>query len=163
MLHARRGDNPAAMSDAPAPRYARPFVAVFLVAIVACALATIEAWPLTAWELFSHLRTQDQTRWEATAVDADGVEHPYPLGSLPQGYRGFAFLMNGFATDSASRQAELCETWRTGAAELLGFEARAVRIYQLSSDLSDRDGERGTPPDRTLTFICRPGGVDAVA
>lgn len=151
------------MSDISAPRFARPFVAAFLLAFVVCALATIEAWPLTAWRLFSHLRTQDQTRWEATAVDRDGVEHDYPLGALPQGYRGFGFLMSEFVTDSPARQAELCETWRLGTAELLGFEARAVRIYQLRSDLSERDGDRGVASVRTLMYTCRPGGAHGVA
>jgi hypothetical protein len=151
------------MSDVPAPRYARPFVTVFMLAFVVCALATIEALPLTAWELFSHVRTQDQVRWEATAVDAEGVEHPYPLGSLPRGYRGFGFLMNGFAADSPARQAELCETWRSGADGLIGVEAKQVRVYQLRADLSEREGDRGAPPDRVLMFTCRPGGVDAAA
>jgi hypothetical protein len=151
------------MSDVAAPRFARPFVAAFLAAFVICALATIEAWPLTGWRLFSHLRTEQQVRWAATAVDREGREHPYPLGALPDGFRGFAFLMNGFASDSAARRAELCETWRLGAAELIGFEARAVRIYQLRSDLSQREGDEGAAPQRTLTYVCRPGGVDAVA
>ena len=151
------------MSDVSAPRFARPFVAVFLIAFVVCALATIEAWPLTAWRLFSHLRTQDQATWKATVVDRDGVEHDYPLGALPQGYRGFGFLMNEFVSDSPARQAELCDTWRSGADELLGFEARSVRIYQLRSDLSERDGDRAVAPLRTLMYTCRPGGVDAAA
>jgi hypothetical protein len=151
------------MSAVAAPRFARPFVAVFLLAFVICALATIEAWPLTAWRLFSHLRTAEQVTWSATAVDRQGRERPYPLGGLPQGYRGFGFLMNDFASQSPARQRELCDTWRLGIGDLLGFEARAVRIYQLRSSLSERDGERGEPPKRTLMYTCRPGGVHAAA
>jgi hypothetical protein len=70
--------------------------------------------------------------------------------------------MNGFASDSGSRRAELCETWRLGAAELIGVEARAVRIYQLRSDLSQRAGEEAAAPERTLMYVCRPGAVDAI-
>jgi hypothetical protein len=149
--------------SAGAPRFARPFVTVFLIASVVCALATIEAWPLTAWRLFSHLRTDQQLSWSATAVDRHGREHAYPLGALPQGYRGFSFLMNGFVSDSAARRQELCDTWRLGTTELLGFEARAVRIYELRSSLSERAGDRGGPAQRTLMYTCRPGGVDAAA
>jgi hypothetical protein len=156
-------DNPAAMSADAAPRLARPFVAAFILAFVICALATIEAWPLTAWRLFSHLRTDQQVTWSATAVDRQGREHSYPLGNLPRGYRGFAFLMNDFASQSPARQLELCDTWRLGTGDLLGFEARAVRIYQLRSSLAERDGDRGEPPNRTLMYTCRPGGVDAAA
>jgi len=151
------------MSAVAAPRLARPFVAAFLLAIVICALATVEAWPLTAWRLFSHLRTDQQVTWSATAVDRNGREHPYPLGAMPQGYRGFGFLMNDFASQSAARRQELCDTWRLGTGDLLGVEARAVRIYQLRSSLSERNGDRGEPPDRTLMYTCRPGGVDAAA
>lgn len=151
------------MSDAGAPRFARPFVAVFLAAVVVCALATIEAWPLTGWRLFSHLRVDEQTTWAATAVDRHGDEHEYPLGASPRGYRGFVFLMPEFVAGSPARRAELCETWRGGVSELLGFDAREVRIYELDWQLSDRVGERAVPPDRRLRYTCRPGGLDAAA
>ena len=42
------------------PRDARPFVAVFLCAILGCGLASVEAWPFTAWRLFSTVRTDEQ-------------------------------------------------------------------------------------------------------
>ena len=146
-----------------APRFARPFVAAFLAAFVICAVATIEAWPLTGWRLFSHVRTDRQLSWSAAAVDSEGREHAYPLGALPGGYRGFVFLMRGFAARPAGERAELCQAWREGAVELLGFEARAVRIYELRWRLSAREGERARPPDRTLRYTCRPGGVHAEA
>ncbi|HYU60284.1 MAG TPA: hypothetical protein VEK39_05970 [Solirubrobacterales bacterium] len=149
------------MSDVGAPRFARPFVAVYLVAFVICALTTIEAWPLTAWRLFSHLRTENQLSWSATAIDRQGGEHPYPLGALPQGYRGFGFLMSEFTTGSPERQRELCDTWREGTGELLGFESRAVRIYELRTNLAQRDGDRAEPAERELRYTCRAGGVDA--
>jgi hypothetical protein len=158
-----RRDNPTGMSDVGAPRFARPFVAVFLVAFVVCALATIEAWPLTGWRLFSHLRTDEQMTWAATAVDADGAAHQYPLGAMPRGYRGFGFLMREFVAGSESEKRRLCDAWREGTSELLGFEARAVRIYELRWRLSERSGDRAQPPVRTLRYVCRPGGVDAVA
>jgi hypothetical protein len=150
------------MSDnARAPRFARPFVAAFLAAIVICAIATIEAWPLTGWRLFSHLRIDRQVSWSAAAVDSAGREHPYPLGALPQGYRGFVFLMRGFAARPPAEQAELCEAWREGTVEQLGFEVRAVRIYELRWRLSDREGDRARRADRALRYTCRPGGVYA--
>lgn len=151
------------MLSAMAPRFARPFVAAFLAAFVICAVATIEAWPLTGWQLFSHLRTGHQLSWSATAVDANGREHPYPLGRMPHGYRGFSFLMRDFPSSPPADQLELCEAWRRGAVELLGFEARAVRIYELRWRLSARDGDRAGPTHRTLRYTCRPGGVRAQA
>jgi hypothetical protein len=151
------------MSDARAPRFARPFVAGFLTVFVICALATIEAWPLTAWRLFSHERTDQQTAWSATAVDAQGREHEYPLGRSEMGFRGFIFLMGDFAERSPAERVELCDTWREGTAELLGFEAREVRIYQSAWRLSDREGDRAIRGEPDLRYTCRPGAVDAHA
>ena len=151
------------MSDAPAPRYARPFVAIFLAAFVICAVATIDAWPLTAWRLFSHLRTDQQAAWSATAVDSEGREHEYPLGRSGMGYRGFIFLMGEFEERSPADRLELCDTWREGTEELLGFEATEVRIYLSEWRLSERQGDRAPRGEPSLRYTCRPGGVDAHA
>jgi hypothetical protein len=151
------------MSDARAPRFARLFVAVFLAAFVICALATVEAWPLTGWRLFSHLRSDEQTAWSATAVDSRGHEHEYPLGASEMGYRGFIFLMGGFAERSPAEQLELCDTWREGSSELLGFEASEVRIYLSEWTLSERERDRAVRGEPELRYTCRPGAVDARA
>ena len=151
------------MSEAPAPRFARPFVAVFLAAIAACAFFTVEAWPLTGWQLFSHVRSDEQSAWSATAVGPGGREVEYPLGNSERGYRGFSFLMNGFADWSPAEQQELCDTWREGAEELLGFEAREVRIYLSQWRLSEREGDRAVRGEPQLRYVCREGAVDARA
>jgi hypothetical protein len=151
------------MSEAPAPRFARPFVAVFLVAVVVSAVATLEAWPLTGWRLFSHLRTDEQSAWSATAVDERGREVAYPLGRSEMGYRGFIFLMGGFAERSPAEQQELCDTWREGTEALLGFEAREVRIYLSEWRLSEREGDRAVRGEPHLRYVCREGAVDARA
>jgi hypothetical protein len=151
------------MSDGSAPPFARPFVAVYLVVFVVCAVATIEAWPLTAWRLFSHQRTDAQAAWSATAVDTQGEEHAYPLGRSEKGYRGFIFLMNGFEERSPAQQLELCDTWREGTGELLGFDAAEVRIYREEWTLSDREGDRAARGEPELRYTCRPGAVDESA
>src|SRR5206468_2883631 len=48
-----RGDVPDAV-----PRWAKWFVSLFLTAFVVCGVVGIEAWPLTGWRLFSHVRTE---------------------------------------------------------------------------------------------------------
>ncbi len=57
---------------AAAPRYARPFVAVFLAMLVVCALAPLNLWPFSNWELFSRLRPPVVNTWEAVAVERRG-------------------------------------------------------------------------------------------
>jgi hypothetical protein len=48
-----------------APRWARWFVTLFLVSFILCGAVEVEAWPLTVWRLFSHLRHEHQTQFQA--------------------------------------------------------------------------------------------------
>jgi hypothetical protein len=52
-----------------APRYARPFVAIFVGMVVVCALAPLNLWPFSNWELFSRLRGPVESYWEAVVED----------------------------------------------------------------------------------------------
>lgn len=152
-----------ASPEAPAPRYARPFVAVFLVTIALCPLLLIEAWPFNSFRLFSVLRHDAQASWQAVAVDARGVAHPYPVASLGEGYRGFGFLMREFPRAGPTRQAALCGAWLDGARRLDGVAARRVLLYRVRWKLSERVGERARPPTRTLAYTCDAGGAHAAA
>jgi hypothetical protein len=143
----------------PAPRLVRPFVAAFIATMLICAAFTVEAWPFTAFHLFSHVREDRQTGWAAVAVDGQGVPHPYPLNELSQGYRGFRFLLTGFDDRSAGEKDALCRTWVEGAPKLIGFDAKVVKLYALSWRLSDRRGDRAAPPHRTLRYVCTAGGL----
>ena len=144
---------------ARAPRLARPFVVVFLAMVIVCAAFTVEAWPFTAFHLFSHVREDRQTGWAAVAMDRRGGPHPYPLNELSQGYRGFRFLLVGFEDRSASEKDAICRTWVEGAPKLIGVDARTVRLYALSWRLSDRRGDRAAPPRRKLRYVCTAGGL----
>jgi hypothetical protein len=145
-------------SGFPAPRLARAFVVAFLATMVICATLTVEAWPFTAFHLFSHVREDHQTGWSAVAIDARGNPHPYPLNELSQGYRGFRFLLVGFDGRSAGEKDAICRTWVEGAPKLIGVDAKTVNLYALSWRLSDRRGDRAAPPQRTLRYVCTAGG-----
>lgn len=144
-----------------APRLARPFVALLLAAAIASAVFVLEPWPFTSFRLFSHLRTDQQFAWRASAVDARGIERDYPLGSLPHGFRGFSFVMAEFVEANSDRRHELCRTWVRAAPGLIGHEAVAVRIYRREWLLSDREGSRALPGTERLAFTCDDEGVDA--
>jgi hypothetical protein len=146
-----------------APRYARPFVVLFVGALVICALATVNAWPFPAWELFSHLRTDRQTGWEALAIGRSDHERLAHISSLPDGFRGFAFIMAGFSTRSAADRDAICAVWLRGAAGQSGSTTRLLRIYRLQWLLSERRGERPAPPRRTLAWICTAKGARAAS
>jgi hypothetical protein len=142
-----------------APRLARPFVVAFLAMMVLCAAMTVEAWPFTAFHLFSHVREDRQSGWSAVAIDARGRPHPYPLNELSQGYRGFRFLLVGFDGRSADDQDAICRTWVEGAPKLIGVDARVVKLYSLFWRLSNRRGDRAAPARRTLRYVCTAEGL----
>ena len=150
-------------ASAAAPRYARPFVALFLATLVVCALAPVNAWPFSSWELFSRLRTDRQTGWEAVAVDSAGRERNYPIASLRYGYRSLRLIMADFSESSAARRDRLCAAWLRGATEQFGPSTRLVRIYQLEWLLSERRGSSATPAHRTLAWTCSTKGARAAS
>ena len=149
--------------SAKPPRYARPFVVGFLATLVICAVAAVNAWPFSSWRLFSSLRTDRQTSWQAVAVDAGGRERDYPIAAMPHGYQGFRPMMNGFATRSSGGRNAVCDAWLRGATRRFGPSIALLRIYHLQWLLSDRRGGRAGPPQRTLTWICDPNGARGAA
>jgi hypothetical protein len=117
--------------SAAAPRYARPFVALFLATLVVCALVPLNLWPFSNWELFSRLRTDEQTGWEAVTVDGAGRKHDYAL-----------------ARDVS------CAAWLHDSTVRYGSGTRVVRVYRVEWELSDRHGNRKAPRERTLAGVC---------
>jgi hypothetical protein len=143
------------------PSYARPFVVVLLTGLVACAAASVEAWPFTAWRLFSTPRTDQQRAWAATVVSGAGVERNFPIGRVGSGSRGFLFLMNGFADRTPAERDAICRAWVQEGTSYLGRSPVAVRIYATTRPLEPRVGNRRATPVRTLRWICTDRGAVA--
>ena len=150
------------MPSAAAPRYARPFVALLLTALVVCPLAAVNLWPFSNWELFSRLRTDQQIVWRAAAVDSAGREHDYPISALPLGDRPFRSFMLDFSERSAAERDAICTAWLGGATERFGSGTRLLSIYHLDWLLSERQGKRAAAPHRTLAWICSAKGAREV-
>jgi hypothetical protein len=123
-------------------------------------VAGLEAWPLTGWRLFADARQARQPGFQAVTVDRADRETPIPFRDLPAGYRGDVQVLKGFASLPSARQAAVCQAWATAVRER-GGEVAEVRIYQTVTDVSQREGDRGAPPARSLRFTCRPGGANA--
>ena len=104
-----------------APRYARPFVAIFIGMVVVCALAPLNLWPFSNWELFSRLRGPVESYWEAV-VEHHGVVADYTIAP----YTACAPLLRS-ATVRFGRSTD-------------------VRIYHVERLLSDRTGPHAGPP-----------------
>jgi hypothetical protein len=131
--------------------------------MIGCALASVEAWPFSAWRLFSTLRADEQHGWAATIVDEPGGERDFPIGSLGSGSRGFSLVMNGFADRSPAERDAICRTWFDDGTAYLGHRPDAVRIYSLTWRLSQRQGDHAAPPRRTLSWTCTERGADEKA
>lgn len=131
--------------------------------MVASALFVWEPWPFTSFRLFSHLRADAQTGWTATAVRSDGVEVPYPVDSLDEGFRNSGFRMAEFAAADQARQDELCRVWFAAAPEAVGGEVVEVRIYERHWTLTDRGADRARRGIEKLEFKCTSDGVRVAA
>lgn len=141
------------------PRRTRWFVRVFLVAFVVCGLAGIEAWPLSGFRLFSHLRHERTVGWTRVAIGPDGLEREVDLARLPSRYGSFVLAARSFGSRPKSEQDAMCKAWVSG---LRGIDAEvdAMRVYRLDrSLLPRRDGRPAAKPARTLAFICTAAGV----
>jgi hypothetical protein len=143
----------AARIEERVPVRARVFVAAFLSAFIVCGLFGIEAWPLTGWRLFSHLRGSSLTTWQAETLDPAGHRTRLQFGHLPRAYRNFTLIMKNFARQSPTEQAAACADWAQ-AARGLGRTVVTVRVYRLEWDLSQRERGRTRPVARKLVYSC---------
>ena len=143
------------------PPHVTWFVRAFLAAFIVCGLAGIEAWPLTGFRLFSHLRHEHAVSWERTAVDAAGVERAITFDGLPDGYRSFVLLVTSFASKPRDERDAMCRAWVEGL-RTLDHGAVAMRIYELDQSLLPRSGGRpASRPQRTLVVTCSTEGAFA--
>jgi hypothetical protein len=154
-------DRSEGQSEDLPPRHARLLVAAVLVMVAASALFSLNLWPFSSWNLFSGIRTDGQTSWEAVAVDASGVDHDYAIGALGHGARTIGPVLAAFERSSATDRAAICDGWLRGTETSLGARARAVRIYRVRWRLSDRRAGTGIRPERTALWTCTAEGARA--
>jgi hypothetical protein len=129
------------------------FVAVgLLTALVTCAAMGSDGWwPLTAWQLFSRVRTADQAGWEATAV-IGGAERPIPFGDLPRSFHGAQPLLQELPHLSVADVAGVCAAWSAGMATI-GPRPDTIRIYKTNTHFT-LDGEPAVTTRTFLAFEC---------
>src|SRR5262249_40638053 len=120
-----------------APSYARPFVVIFIGLLMVCALAPLNLWPFSSWELFSRLRDPVVSSWVAVVSGREVGAGDFAIGR-----------------DTA------CEPFLRSVRERFG-PATGVRIYRVERRLPDGDEGHLAPPYRTLVVTCAEKGARA--
>ena len=144
-------------SDA-VPGWTRWFVRSFLAAFVVCAIFGLDAWPLTGWRLFSHLRSEHVVSWQVTAVDPSGAETLIQFKDLGAGYRGAQFIARDFASLPPLDRVKVCEAWAR-TIRRVGRPVVAFRIYRVNQSLLPRaHGRAAGPATRMIEYECTVGG-----
>jgi hypothetical protein len=136
------------------PRGIRRFVIVFLAAFLVSGTFGIEAWPLTGWRLFSHLRAPRQVSWQAVAVDVHGREERVVFIHLPWAYRGFTLVMQRFDRLTPDRRRDVCRSWLEAVQRTTRDRVAAVRLFRVDRELGLGGGAAGGTPLRTMIFSC---------
>jgi hypothetical protein len=135
------------------PMYVRAFVGALLVLLLVPGLVGFDAWPLTAWRLFSAARGETQIRWEVEAVAADGTVTPVDLDDLPIAFRNAEWPLANLGGVGQERRNDVCEALLTGvAAEVDGTEG--LRVVRNERRLVERDGEWVVVEDRQPFHTC---------
>ena len=155
--------HPASAVEERPPPAVRWFVLILLSAFALCGAMGIEAWPLTGWRLFSHLRTSHVETWRAVTVDGRGRESPLAFSRLPPPYVGSGLIVRRLSSLSERQRAGLCAAWLSAAVRLRR-EVAAVRIYRLEWELEPRHaGRPARSAVRALEYACLPEPLQEVA
>jgi hypothetical protein len=141
----------------PDVRWARSFVITFLAVLVICAVVPLSGWPFSAWELFSHPRSDRETGCLVVDVGSSGRGQVVAKHYLAHGHEHFDAFVAGLAAGSATTRNAVCAEWLRA----VGDGARLLDVFHLSWLLSDRNGDRAAPPRRTLAWSCRAKEADA--
>lgn len=118
----------------------KAFLGVVLLLLVIPGLADVEAWPMTAWRLFSLSRGERQTEWVIDAVAADGSARTVSFEELPLRYRHAAWPMAELPGASSKEREGVCQALLAATLDVVPdlVELRIVRDRQR---MVERDGD----------------------
>ncbi|MFP5257343.1 MAG: hypothetical protein ACLGI8_16020 [Acidimicrobiia bacterium] len=142
--------------DGAVPRSGRRLVLGALALILTAGLIGFEAWPLTAWRLFSLSRRDRQTVWVLHATAPDDPERVVDLEELPLRYRHAAWPMAELRGASEARREDVCQALLQPAMEVVPglTELRIVRDRQR---LVEDDGDWVITHDPEIVHACGAG------
>lgn len=106
--------------------------------LLASGLMGIEAWPLSAWRLFSEPRRAEQGGWVLRAVDAEGTATPIGLARLPLGYRFVGRSLEDLPAQPTGEGTELCQVL-LGAVREVHPTATRLEVLRTRRRLAQAD------------------------
>lgn len=116
-------------TDAP-PRWARAFSYALITLVLLCGVASIEAWPMSAFKLFSGMRGDTRVSYQIRLVDSDGDESELAFRDLPVAYRNTHIVIPRFSRMSEDERDEYCNAWALQPRER-GEDVAFLRIYRF--------------------------------
>lgn len=126
--------------------------------ILVVALFQWEVWPLSAFRLFSDVRTSEQVTWELRVVDDAGLEHPVALSGLPESHSGSHQILPLVASESSGEQRAIVLAYaRAGGLsdQWLNEHANSARIYRVTTTL-EPDGSTSAKLEEVTTEVPLP-------
>lgn len=136
------------------PRWARPFVYVFLAVLLATSILGVERWPFTAWKLFSGVRTGVSTGWRVVTVAPGGGESPVDFAALGRGFRGASWRLADFPAMTGAEREAVCRAWADAVAVTTGQPVAAVRAYRVRRAVMTDRSRPPPAPMRVLRYEC---------
>jgi hypothetical protein len=144
---------PSRAADPGPPPAARRLVAVTLAALLVAGLIGFDAWPLTAWRLFSLARDNSQTEWVLEAVSADGTTRTVTLEDLPLRYRQAAWPMAELPRASEARRQAVCLALVDPTADVVP-ELAELHIVRDRQHLIEKGGRWIVTHDPEVVHAC---------
>jgi hypothetical protein len=138
---------------APPSRAVRRFVAVLFALLAVAGLIGFEAWPLTAWRLFSLARTDRQTRWEIDAVREDGTVVTVDLDELPIAFRNAEWPLSALPGAGEDRRDRVCEALLDGVRDERP-DVVGLRVVRNHRRLDEVDGGWEVSEEREPFHAC---------
>lgn len=144
------------MSTDGVPRHIRVFVAVLFALLVIPGLVGFDAWPLTAWRLFSADRGNTQTRWEIATLTGDGEQIPLDLDELPIAFRNAEWILAELpaAGSGDARREEVCQALLAAVHEHADADAAGLVIVKNRRTMHEADGSFEPVDDREAVHTC---------
>jgi hypothetical protein len=138
------------------PRRIRVFVGALFALLLIPGLVGFDAWPLTAWRLFSADRGNTQSRWEVATVSPDGATQPLDLDELPIAFRNAEWILAELPAAGAgdARREEVCQALLGGVREHAEPDAAGLVIVRNRRTMLATDGGFEPVDDREAVHTC---------